>query len=178
MSITSAIMIPNTQLGEAVSVAPATNGIGVPRATGGPVLNLDLMTIAERLRLEAAWSDGRNSRTLVMHGDFRVVLTVMKAGARLHKHHASGTVLIQVLSGCIRARLLDEVIEVRAGHALSLDPHLEHEVEAADDSALLITIAWPHGLGIVRKEPTKRLATLGMIADQIEAAAQVVSDAA
>ena len=52
------------------------------------------------------------------------------------------------MSGCIWARVLDEIVDVYRGHALSLDPHLEHEIEAVEESALLITIAWPHDLGI------------------------------
>lgn len=174
MSMTSTIMIPNANVGEAVSIAVATNGIGVPRATSGPVLDLDLMTMAEQLRHEAVWSGGRNSRTLVKHCDFRMILTVMKAGARLHRHHARGTVLIQVLSGRIRTRVLDDVVDVPAGHALSLDPHLEHEVEAADDCALLITIAWSHEFGMVDEGSAARLrrvASLCSIADKVEVAA-------
>lgn len=125
----------------------------------------------------------RNSRTLVKHSDFRVILTTMRAGARLHKHHARGTVLIQVLSGRIRARVLNDVLEVPAGHALALDPNLEHEIDAVDESALLITIAWPRDFSIVRKEPAagtrvRPLASLRSLADHIEAVARPESGAA
>ena len=106
------------------------------------------MTMSEQLRHDDAWSDGRNTRTLVKHGAFRVVLT----GARLHKPHARRTVLTRVLSGRVQARVLDEVLEVPAGHALSLDPNLEHEIEAVEESAVLITVAWPHDFSIARKE--------------------------
>ena len=182
MSIASTVMIPTKNQIGAVNISLATDGIRLPRATSGPVLDLDLMTMAKQLRLEAAWSDGRNSRTLVKHGDFRMVLTVMRAGARLHRHHARGTVLIQVLRGHIRARVLGEVIEAPAGHALSLDPNLEHEIEAVAESALLITIAWPQDFDIVRKELISarrmpRLASLCSIADHIEAAARPETDA-
>ena len=177
MSMASTIMIPTTNQTGAVSIAVATDGIRLPRATSGPVLDLDLKTLAAQLRHEVAWSDGRNSRTLVKHGDFRMILTVMKTGTRLHRHHARGTVLIQVLSGQIRARILEEIVEVPAGHALSLDPNLEHEIEAVDESALLITIAWPQDFSIVRKEPAavarmRRLASLRSITGHIEVTAR------
>jgi len=131
--------------------------------------------MAEQLRYEAAWSDGRNSRTLVKHADFRLILTVMRAGAHLHSHQARGTVLIQVMSGRIRARVLDDIVDVYRGHALSLDPHLEHEIEAVEESVLLITIAWPRDLSIIRAVPDDatwagRLASLGPIAAEIEVA--------
>lgn len=182
MSSSSTVSIPLTTHPEMAAIAIATDGIRLPRATSGPVLNLDLMTMAEQLRHEGAWSDGRNTRTLVKHGDFRLVLTVMKTGAHLHKHHARGTVLIQVLSGHIRAHILDEVIEAPAGRAISLDPDLEHEIEALDESALLITIAWPLDFSIVRREaaasPRRRLPSLCSIADHIEAATRPKSVAA
>jgi len=173
MSIANTTATKKAAEKDPVSIAVATDGIRIPRATSGPVLDLDLMTMAEQLRYEAAWSDGRNSRTLVKHTDFRLILTVMRAGAHLHRHQARGTVLIQVMSGRIRARVLDDVIDVHGGHALSLDPHLEHEVEAVEESALLITIAWPHDLGIVRATPAdatrvRRLASLGPIAEELE----------
>src|SRR5438477_5770773 len=142
MSMTDSVVFHNVNTRKAVSVAVAANSTRMPRATSGSVLDLDLMTMAEQLRHDAVWSDGRNSRTLVKHGDFCVILTVMKAGEPLHRHHAHGTVLIQVLSGSIRARIFDDALEVHVGHAVSLDPLLEHEVEAADDCALLITIVW------------------------------------
>ena len=135
------------------SVAVAADGIRIPRATGGPVLNLDLATMAEQLSQEESWSDGRNSRTVVKHGDFRMILTVMREGACLHRHQARGTVLIQVLSGHVRARVLSEAIDLTAGHVLSLDPHLIHDVEAVVDSTILIMIAWPRDFGVVSKSP-------------------------
>ena len=181
MSMTNPVMIPNPNGREGLSIAVATNGICIPRATSGPVLDLDLIGMVEQLRHEAAWSDGRNSRTLVKHGDFRVVLTVMKTGARLHRHHSRGTVLIQVLGGHVRTRALDDVVDVHTGHALSLDPHLDHEVEAMEESALLVTIAWPHDVRSVDEEPAarlRRMSSLCSIADTIETAAAAESEAA
>src|SRR6185437_11457301 len=153
MSIANTTATKKAAEKDPVSIAVATDGIRIPRATSGPVLDLDLITMAEQLRYEAAWSDGRNSRTLVKHADLRLILTVMRKGAHLHSHQARGTVLIQVMSGRIRARVLDDIVDVYRGHALSLDPHLEHEIEAVEESALLITIAWPRDLGIIRAVP-------------------------
>ena len=183
MAAVSNVTISTTSQSGAVNITVAAKGIRLPRATGGPVLDLDLMTMSEQLRHDDAWSDGRNTRTLVKHGDFRVVLTAMRVGACLHKHHARGTVLIQVLSGRVQAHVFEEVLEVPAGHALSLDPNLEHEIEAVEESAVLITIAWPQDFSIVRKEPVagtrvRPLASLRSIADHIEAAARPESDVA
>jgi hypothetical protein len=37
----------------------------------------------------------------------------------------------------------DKVIDLPAGHMLALERALPHDVEALEDSAFLLTIAWP-----------------------------------
>jgi len=113
-----------------------------PLATGGPILHFDLLKEPDELRREAFWSRGRNAKTLAKHGDIRVVLTVMKAGEELRPHHADGTVLIQLLQGRVTTSVLDQVLELSPGHLLVLDPNLPHNVQAIEDSVVLLTIGW------------------------------------
>jgi hypothetical protein len=101
-------------------------GSGAIRSPGpleSPVISFDLKAEIEGLRGEGGWQAGRDSKTLVKHPDFRVVLTVMKSGARLHEHKAAGRISVQAVAGLERA--------------------LPHDVEALEDSAFLLTIAWP-----------------------------------
>lgn len=114
-----------------------------PAATGGPVLSIDLPASILELKREGTPSGSRNAMTLVKHKDFRVVLSVMKAGTKLARHTVRGTVLIEVLSGNVRIGILDATLDATAGQIISLDPNLPHEVQAAEDTTLLITIAWP-----------------------------------
>ena len=37
----------------------------------------------------------------------------------------------------------DKVIDLPAGHTLALERAIPHEVEALEDNAFLLTIAWP-----------------------------------
>jgi hypothetical protein len=37
----------------------------------------------------------------------------------------------------------DRVAELTSGHLLALDRSIKHDVEALEDSAFLLTIAWP-----------------------------------
>jgi quercetin dioxygenase-like cupin family protein len=113
-----------------------------PMATGGPILHFDLLKEPGELRREAFWSRGRNAKTLAKHGDVRVVLTVMKAGEELRQHHAHGTVLIQLLQGRVTTSVLDRILELSPGHLLVLDPNLPHNVQAIEDSVVLLTIGW------------------------------------
>ena len=113
-----------------------------PMATGGPILHFDLLNESGELRREAFWSRGRNAKTLAKHGDMRVVLTVMKAGEELRQHHAHGTVLIQLLQGSVTTSVLDQVLELSPGHLVVLDPNLPHNLQAVEDSVVLLTIGW------------------------------------
>jgi len=50
-------------------------------------LEFDLERELEQLHREPGWSSGQNAKTLVKYEDFRVVLTALKAHARLPGHH-------------------------------------------------------------------------------------------
>lgn len=124
-------------------------------ATGGPILQLDLAREAQRLCEETEWLNGRNARTLVKHADMRIVLTVMKAGTKMHQHHAKGSVSIQAVSGHLRIHVLDRSFELCAGQILALDPELAHDVEALDeDCAVLVFIAWPRKVEVSSGQET------------------------
>ena len=107
------------------------------------ILSFDLKAEIERLRKEDAWQGGRNSKTLVKHPDFRVVLTVLKSSARLHEHRAAGGISVQTVAGHIRMHVETKVFDLPAGHLLALERAIAHDVEALEDSAFLLTIAWP-----------------------------------
>jgi quercetin dioxygenase-like cupin family protein len=101
------------------------------------------------MRHEAAWQQGdRNARTLVKQPGLRIVLTLMKGGARLRDHRAPGPISVQTLAGHIRLHVSGETIDLPAGHLLTLAGGLPHEVEAVEESAFLLTIAWPDGRGV------------------------------
>ena len=123
--------------------AARSGALRPPGPLEDPVLSFDLGTEIERLRGEDAWQSGRNSKTLVKHSDFRVVLTVLQRDARLHEHKAAGGISVQIVAGHIRMHVQDRVIDLPAGHLLVLERALPHEVEAVEDSAFLLTIAWP-----------------------------------
>ncbi|MEO8519852.1 MAG: hypothetical protein ABI603_00730 [Acidobacteriota bacterium] len=76
-------------------------------------LEFDLAREIGQLHREPEWENGKNAKTLVKYHDFHVVLTTLRARARM------------------------------PGNLLTLDRGLPHDVEALEDSALLLTIAWP-----------------------------------
>ena len=114
-----------------------------PGPLESPILSFDLNAEIERLRGENAWQAGRNSKTLVKHPDSRVVLTILKSNARIHEHKAAGRISVQAIAGHIRMHVQDKVIDLPSGHMLVLQRGLSHDAEALEDSAFLLTIAWP-----------------------------------
>ena len=114
-----------------------------PRALSGPVLTFDLSREADRLRNESPWNQhGRNAVTLVKYSDLRIVFILMKPAARLQEHHADATISMHTLRGYARVHLRDEVINLPAGHLLTLEKDIPHDLEAVEESAVLLTIAW------------------------------------
>jgi quercetin dioxygenase-like cupin family protein len=71
-----------------------------------------------------------------------VVLTVLRAGARIPGHQTRGRVSIQTVRGHVVVRAEGRTFDLRAGALLALDGGVPHDVDAREDSAFLLTIAW------------------------------------
>lgn len=99
-----------------------------------------------KLRSAPAWQlpVGRSSETLVKYADFRIVVVLMKPGSHMNDHRADGPISVHCLQGRIRLHLPDgHAAELRPGDILALERCLEHDVEAIEESAFLLTISWP-----------------------------------
>lgn len=100
----------------------------------------------QNLKRAESWQreSGRSSETLVKYEEFRIVLVRMKTGSYMSHHRAEGPISIQAIQGKIRVHLPeDRLEELEPGDLLTLDRCLEHDVEALEESAFLLTIAWP-----------------------------------
>jgi quercetin dioxygenase-like cupin family protein len=96
------------------------------------------------------WPQGMTSKMLLKTDDLRIVLIVMQAGARMAEHHSDGRISIQVVRGAIRTRVEDHAVDLTLGQLLALDRSIKHDVEAREDSAFLLTIAWPSDEDLIR----------------------------
>ena len=110
------------------------------------VIRNNLGSELEKLRNAPSWQrqSGRSSETLVKYGEFRIVLVRMKPGSYMSHHKAEGPISIQVIQGKLRVYLPgDRVEDLKRGDLLTLERGLEHDVEALEESAFLLIIAWP-----------------------------------
>ena len=117
-----------------------------PAPMTGSFLEFDLDREIQQLRHEDTWSTGRSSKTLVKYADLRVVLMALKAGTCIQEHQTEGRISIQTISGHISIRASGRTFDLPAGSLLALDRATAHDVQALEDSAILLTIAWPEAI--------------------------------
>jgi hypothetical protein len=97
------------------------------------------------LKREPAWQDhGRNARTLAKYPDARFVLEVMRPGTRFAPGGPGERIAVHCLAGRVRVHLPDGgTEEVSGGTLCTLDRFMAIEIEAVQESACLLTVAWP-----------------------------------
>ena len=108
-----------------------------------PFLEFDLTSEVDRLHGESTWNTGQNARTLIKYDDLRIVLIALKGGARIPEHKTNGRISVQALSGHVRLNASGRAFNLFPGSVLSLEECAPHDLEALEESALLLTIAWP-----------------------------------
>ncbi len=143
--------------------ASRRSGVGHESIDGtlsGPLLQFDLAGELDRLHRDESWQNptGRCSKTLVKYADLRIVLIAMKANTRMHEHTAAGRISVHSLDGYIRLHLPERVVDLPAGQLLALDQCVPHDVEAAEDSAFLLTLSWPQETKIVEAKTRRKKA--------------------
>jgi quercetin dioxygenase-like cupin family protein len=115
-----------------------------PHPLTGTALMFDLAAEAEALKNEPPWHQhGHNAKTLVKHPDVRVVLIALRAGARMQEHKTDQCVTLHALSGSLRLHIVPgDTIDLPTGALIALDHTVVHEVEALQESVLLLTLGW------------------------------------
>lgn len=109
----------------------------------GTLLELDVSRAIDQLHDDRMWSRGQNAKTLVKYDDFRIVLTALKAGQRLPGHTTRARISIHAMRGHLLVHVDGRPVDLPAGRLLALDRDVPHDVEALEDSAFLLTMAWP-----------------------------------
>jgi quercetin dioxygenase-like cupin family protein len=112
------------------------------RGLTGAAMGFDIAAELATLKQELSWQRGdRNARTLVDEGGFRLVLTALKAGARLREHHPPGWVSISTATGHLRVSAAGSTVDLPTNHVVVLARDEPHDVEAVEESAFLLTVA-------------------------------------
>ena len=127
----------------AAATDPQQDGERPAAHLADPIGVFDLNAELARLRDDEPWRrSGRHTRTLIKDDDLRVILVALRPGARLEEHHAPGRITIHALAGRLRLGAAGQLTTLMAGHFATLGPAIRHDVEALEESAFLLTIAW------------------------------------
>ena len=113
------------------------------QAMGATHVQFDLGAELELLQQEREWQSGHNSKTLVKYDSLRIVLIAMKTRTRIPEHQTEGRISIQTIRGHVLVHATGQTFDLPTGGLLALDQGLRHDVEALEDSAFLLSIAWP-----------------------------------
>ncbi len=102
---------------------------------------LDVAGALRALRAESGpGANGHRQITLLHQGPVRLVLFAFAAGGRMPEHRAPGWVTIHVLRGALRVGTPDARHALAEGHILALAPDVPHDVEAAEESDMLLGV--------------------------------------
>jgi quercetin dioxygenase-like cupin family protein len=112
------------------------------RPTAGGMVSFKISDEAARLVAKPQWSsEERVAMSLVKDDKLNILLMVLKKGARLAEHRTKGPIAIQVLSGQVRFSAGSEHVELSSGSMAALDRDVVHELEAIEESTVLLTTA-------------------------------------
>jgi mannose-6-phosphate isomerase-like protein (cupin superfamily) len=101
------------------------------------------------LRQEEAWREGdRNARTLAKEVDFRVLLTVLRAGVTIGED-SDARASLQLVEGRASLQLNDGQADLETGQVAVVDAGQQWSLRAEDECVLLLTLAWPRGKAVV-----------------------------
>ena len=103
---------------------------------------LDIPATLAALRAEGTpGAQGHRQIALLHQPSLRLVLFAFEAGGRIKEHSAAGWVTIHVLRGTLLVRTATTRHTLRIGMLLSLAPGVKHDVEASEQSDMLLGIS-------------------------------------
>jgi quercetin dioxygenase-like cupin family protein len=112
------------------------------RPSAGGMVSFHVMDEAARLKAKPEWSsEDRLAVSLVKDDALNILLMVLKKGARLAEHRTRGPIAVHVLSGSVRFSAGSEGKELSSGSMVALDRNVVHELEALEESIVLLTTA-------------------------------------
>jgi quercetin dioxygenase-like cupin family protein len=121
-----------------------------PRTLIAPLDVFDIKEETEKLTAEPEWSGrDRNAVTLAKSSSFRLVLVALGRGGKVGEDEAHGTMSVQVVRGAVAVRRSEDAAQVKAGQIAALEAGGPWSVSATEDSAVLLTIAWPESRSLV-----------------------------
>lgn len=99
---------------------------------------------AETASITSARDPERTARTLARLDTLRLTLMSLKAGSKVMQHHTDHELCLHVVAGRISIHAPQQRFELPQGHLAVLERGLVHDIEASEDSAILVTVGMWH----------------------------------
>jgi quercetin dioxygenase-like cupin family protein len=115
--------------------SPAFDATGVVQSEGVQVVDL----ADETARIVSAGPE-RTARTLARLDTLRLTLMRLKGGARVKQHHTDHELSIQTVSGRVSLDTPHNHFDLPQGHIAVLERGVLHEIQADEESAILLTV--------------------------------------
>jgi quercetin dioxygenase-like cupin family protein len=107
------------------------------------------------LRTDLEHTSGeRAAKTFAKTEGLRVTLVLLKAGATMNPEAIAGGASVHVVEGGLRLQSEGELREIGPGELVVLGANLREPITAVEESAFLVTVAWPAGAGAWQQEAT------------------------
>jgi quercetin dioxygenase-like cupin family protein len=92
-------------------------------------------------------SGGRAAKTLAKTDGLRVTLVLLSSGTTLNPESTAGGASLHVLEGRLRVQAEGEHWDLGPRELIVLGENLRDPVTAIEETAFLVTVAWPAGAG-------------------------------
>ncbi len=111
-------------------------------------LDINLPQEIERLREKASQQEeaclkGIVRESLVSYPDLRITLIYLAPKAQIEEHYNPGRITVQTVAGHIQMHADGKTFDLPLGSVLALDRAVEHDVQALEESAFLLTVVPP-----------------------------------
>jgi hypothetical protein len=92
----------------------------------------------------STWSDAEKKATLLRTIHMEIMRLHLNAGARIPTFRAQGGIVIHCLQGCVEVLTLGDQLHLKDGQLLYLLVEEPFELQAAEETSLLITVLRPN----------------------------------
>ena len=128
--------------------SPGTYRFNSPgRESASPAVSHGIKVVdlaAETGSIESAHDPERTARTLARLDTLRLTLMRLKSGSIVKRHHTDHELSIHTIFGRIAIQTPEGRFELPQGHVAILDRGVIHDIQAKEESAILVTVGASH----------------------------------
>jgi len=99
---------------------------------------------AEGRGIVSAHDPERTARTLIRLDTLRLTLMSLKSGSKVKPHHTDHELCIHTITGHISIHTPQDSLQLPQGHLAVLERGLVHDIEAHEESTILVTVGMSH----------------------------------